>query len=159
MIKLDQRAILLGLGAVAAIALVVGLVLKAGSDEKTHDGTTTSVPKEGATQGADDVQKTGGESEAEKTPTRKAPKITTIVVRDGEPVGGVADLDYGHGEQVRFRVTSDIGEEIHLHGYDISKEVKPGGSVTFDFPADLEGVFEVELEGQATQIAELTVDP
>ena len=37
--------------------------------------------------------------------------------------------------------------------------MKAGGTVEFDFPADIEGVFEVELESSATQIAELTVNP
>lgn len=158
--KLDQRVILLGLGTVAVIALVVGVVLKSGSDEKGDDGTTTSVAKEaGDARGAGGAQASGGKPAAEKTPKKRAPKLTMIVVRDGEPVGGVADLIYDHGERARFRVTSDIGEEIHLHGYDISKEVRPGGSVTFDFPAELEGVFEVELEGGAIPIAELTVNP
>ena len=31
--------------------------------------------------------------------------------------------------------------------------------VTFDVPADIEGIFEVEIEDTATQIAEITVNP
>jgi len=46
-----------------------------------------------------------------------------------------------------------------VHGYDIPKDVKAGGSVSFNFPADLEGVFEVELESRKEQIAELRVNP
>jgi hypothetical protein len=37
--------------------------------------------------------------------------------------------------------------------------VKAGGSVSFDFPATIEGVFEAELEGRREQILELTVNP
>ena len=54
---------------------------------------------------------------------------------------------------------SDVADEVHMHGYDIVKDVKPGGSVTFDFPATIEGVFEAELEGRKEQILELTVNP
>jgi hypothetical protein len=60
---------------------------------------------------------------------------------------------------VRLRVVSDVADEIHLHGYDLKKDVPAGGSVTFSFTADIEGVFEVELEGRGEQIAQLTVRP
>ena len=85
--------------------------------------------------------------------------VPTIVVKNGKPVGGIRQLTYNEGERVRFRVASDISEEVHMHGYDIMKDVKAGGTVTFDFPATIEGVFEAELEGRKEQILELTVNP
>ncbi len=86
-------------------------------------------------------------------------KVPVIVVENGKPVGGVRDLTYNKGEQVKFKVDSDVSDEIHVHGYDIMKDVKAGGSVSFDFPANIEGVFEAELEGRKEQIIELTVNP
>lgn len=86
-------------------------------------------------------------------------KVPTIVVENGKPVGGVRSLTYNKGEQIRFKVDSDVSDEIHVHGYDIMKDVEAGGSVSFDFPAGLEGVFEAELEGRKEQIIELTVNP
>ena len=85
--------------------------------------------------------------------------VTTIVVKDGKPVGGIAQLTYDKGEQVRFKLDSDVSDEVHMHGYDIMKDVEAGGSVSFDFPATIEGVFEAELEGRKEQILELTVNP
>ena len=85
--------------------------------------------------------------------------VTTIVVKNGKPVGGVAQLTYNDGEQVRFKVESDVSDEVHMHGYDIMKDVEAGGSVSFDFPATIEGVFEAELEDRKEQILELTVNP
>ena len=85
--------------------------------------------------------------------------VATIVVKNGKPVGGIAQLTYNEGERVRFKVESDVSDEIHMHGYDIMKDVKAGGSVSFDFPATIEGVFEAELEGRKEQILELTVNP
>jgi hypothetical protein len=105
----------------------------------------------------------GGDGDGGKT-TRKSgkaaePAARTIVVRGGKPAGGVAKLDYRKGERVRFRVSSDVADEVHVHGYDLMKDVAAGGSVSFDFAASIEGVFEVELEGRKQQIAELTVRP
>jgi hypothetical protein len=85
--------------------------------------------------------------------------VTTIVVRNGKPVGGIRQLTFNKGEEVRFKVDSDVGDEVHMHGYDIMKDVKAGGSVSFDFPATIEGVFEAELEDRKEQILELTVNP
>lgn len=85
--------------------------------------------------------------------------VTTIVIKNGKPAGGIKQLTYNRGEQVRFKVDSDVSDEVHMHGYDIMKDVKAGGSVSFDFPATIEGVFEAELEGRKEQILELTVNP
>ena len=86
-------------------------------------------------------------------------EVPTIEVRDGEPVGGVQTLEFSAGEEIRFRVSSDATEEIHVQGYDIGKEVPAGGTIEFDFPADLEGIYEAELEELGVQIAELRVNP
>lgn len=91
-------------------------------------------------------------------PTTEA-DVPTIVVRGGEPVDGITELAVSAGENVRFRVSSDQAEEIHVHGYDLAQRVPAGGTVEFDFPADLEGIYEVELEELGVQIAELRVEP
>jgi hypothetical protein len=41
----------------------------------------------------------------------------------------------------------------------VMQDVEPGKTVVVSFPADIEGVFEVELEDAHVQIAELTVNP
>lgn len=98
-------------------------------------------------------------SDSSTTTSNANGKVPVIVVESGKPVGGVRDLTYNKGEQIRFKVESDVSDEVHVHGYDIIKDVKAGGSVSFDFPAELEGVFEAELEGRKEQIIELTVNP
>jgi hypothetical protein len=104
----------------------------------------------------------GGSSDSSKQPTvngKAVSGVATIHVRDAKPVGGITQLDYTKGDQIRIKVVSDVADEVHLHGYDIGKDVKAGGSVTFDLPASLEGVFEMELESRQEQIAELRVEP
>jgi hypothetical protein len=91
--------------------------------------------------------------------TASADDVPTIVVRGGEPVGGVQKLEFDAGEEIRFRVSSDAAEEIHVHGYDIAKDVPAGGTVEFAFPAELEGIYEAELEELGVQIAELQINP
>lgn len=91
--------------------------------------------------------------------TSAGDEVPTIVVRDGEPVDGVEELEFSAGEEIRFRVSSDAAEEIHVHGYDVSKNVPAGGTIEFAFPAELEGIYEAELEELGVQIAELQINP
>jgi hypothetical protein len=89
-----------------------------------------------------------------------AGKFPTIQVnKAGEPVGGITDLTYKKGDQIQFKVHSEVAGEVHVHGYDIMKDVKAGGTITYDFPATIEGVFEAEMEEQKEQIIQLTVEP
>lgn len=134
--------------AVVIVAVVLLIVLK-------DDGKSASEEVEGT---SDAPVKTGQASTGNEKSQGK-PAIPTIVIKDGEPVGGIAELAYNEGDQIRFKVDSDVSDEIHIHGYDLMKDVEAGGSVSFDFPASIEGIFEAELEGRKEQIAELTVNP
>ena len=87
------------------------------------------------------------------------PELATIVFRGGEVVGGVAELNFKKGEQIRFAVKSDVADHVHLHGYDVFMDVAAGGTAKFDLPATLDGVFEVELEDRVIPLAEITVEP
>jgi hypothetical protein len=128
------------LAAVVAVAVALFVVLRSDEEESPAPAPTTR-------------QTT--------TPKIKSPKpqTETITVRGGKPVGGVRELSFESGERVRFVVRSDVADEVHVHGYDLTKDVEAGGSVKFNFKAKLEGVFEVELESRKEPIAELKVRP
>ena len=100
-----------------------------------------------------------GNDNSSTTRTAGAKPLVITVDKSGKPVGGVQKLTVSKGEQIRFTVDSAVADEVHLHGYDIPKDVKAGGSVTFDVPATIEGVFEAELESRHEQILDLTVNP
>jgi hypothetical protein len=131
-----------------AVVVVLFFVFKGGDDDNDSTGTSAEATTTQVDQGG------GG-----TTQQPSKPDVPVIKIVDGQPKGGVADLEFTKGEDVRFAVDSDTADEIHVHGYDIGKDVAAGGTVKFDFPADIDGVFEVELEAAATQIAELTVNP
>ena len=61
------------------------------------------------------------------------------------------------GQTVVIKVTSDIADEIHLHGYDKKADAAPGTVATITFKADKPGIFEVELEKKGLKLFELEV--
>jgi hypothetical protein len=80
-----------------------------------------------------------------------------IYIVGGKPKGGVQTLTYNKGQQVEFTVVSDVADEIHVHGFNLKKDVPKNGSVTFSFPASDQGGHVIELEHRGEQIANLEV--
>ena len=88
--------------------------------------------------------------------------VQVITVNNGNPVGGVKTLTYNKGDQVQLEVRLNTPEEeVHVHGYE--KEAPAEHSpVRLSFPANLDGVFEIELhrlDHTEAPIAELHVNP
>jgi FtsP/CotA-like multicopper oxidase with cupredoxin domain len=97
----------------------------------------------------------GGSDSSDKTAS--GPQTVTVVNGKGE--GGIKTITYKKGDTVDLTVKSDTADEIHIHGYDLHKDVTKGGSVHFTFPASIDGKFVVELENAGQQIASLQVEP
>jgi hypothetical protein len=98
----------------------------------------------------------GGKS---SSPTVARTGVTTIAIQvhGGKPVGGVVRKTVPKGATVQLVVRSDVADEVHVHGYDLHKDVRAGGRATIRFKASITGVFEAELESRKLQILELTV--
>ncbi|MBD0290495.1 MAG: hypothetical protein ICV74_04495, partial [Thermoleophilia bacterium] len=63
------------------------------------------------------------------------------------------------GQRVVISVDSQLADEVHLHGYDLSTDVAPGQPARIEFRADTPGRFTIELEERGEEIAELRVTP
>ena len=104
-------------------------------------------------------------AEADTTPMATAPAaaprpaVTRITVRGGAPAGGVKTIEAERGDTIRFTVSSDQSDEVHVHGYDLERPVAPGAPARFSFTADADGIFEVELHRSGARIASLEVQP
>jgi len=89
--------------------------------------------------------------------TTPKPVVITITAKKGRPVGGVKRPTVKKGNMVRLVVRTDAGRQVHLHGYDIEKNVVAGKPVVFLFRAKIPGRFEIELHHPDVLLAELTV--
>jgi hypothetical protein len=142
---------------VATIAAIAVLFVVLGGD----DGGGGGGGEAAGTQTEGTTTERSGTTERTQTRERppEPPPPPRIVVEGGRPRGGVERLSFESGDRIRFVVRSDVADEVHVHGYDITRPVPAGGSVRLSFPARLEGVFEVELHDSGQQIAELRVSP
>ncbi len=99
----------------------------------------------------------GGGKSGSTTTHASGPVTIDVQVKGGKPVGVIQRATAKKGQQVAIVVHSDVADEVHVHGYDLHKNVDAGGTVRIQFKADIAGVFEAELERRKLQIVELTV--
>jgi copper(I)-binding protein len=126
------------------------LLASCGGDDDESAGTTTTAATTTST------SETTTTTETTEPPA--GPTVVRIVVVDGAPKGGIVRETVEKGDKVVLVVTSDVADEIHLHGYDISRDVAAGGTVRLPFKATIPGRFEAELEDRGVQIADITVN-
>ncbi|GAA4043749.1 hypothetical protein [Nonomuraea soli] len=91
------------------------------------------------------------------TPTGAADASATVTVSGGKVSPPPGWLSVAKGQQVSLTVTSDVADELHVHGYDVTAELPAGQAVTVTFVADLTGVFEVETHGSKLVLVQVAV--
>ena len=127
------RIALLSAGVAAAVVLF--LVLRGGDDDTPS-----------ATQPTASVVSTN-------KPPPPAPQVILIPINtDAERRATIP-----RGRRVVLVISGAAGEEVHLHGYDVTRHIGQNGTVRLPFRATIPGRFEVELEASHRQIADLTV--
>ena len=143
MSRFRTAGLLLAGVAVLAVAFVA---LRPGDQERASAPAPSDAPV--TTRAEPSPDSTSGTTDPEPEPA--APLLEPDATRD---------LRVDKGETVRFRVRSPQDDEIHVHGYDLTRGVPAGETVAMSFPADIEGIFEIELERSGVALGELRVDP
>ena len=141
-----QRFAFLGIAVVIAIVAVV-LLADSSEDDSSPPVRTSETP----TATADSSEEETPTPTPTATPTPEPPPLLTG--------GKVTRLEFKEGDTVRFRVRSDVPEEVHVHGYNIARDLEPGKTTTVSFKGTIPGIFEIEFEDSGEQIAELRVEP
>ncbi len=149
-----SRAVIIAIG--IAIAAVFFVVLRPDDDDSSSSTpppppppTTPTTPTTVVTQ----------PPPPPTTPKPPAVARVPIAVRGGTPVGGIRRVTVAKNRQVVLVVSSDVADHVHLHGYDIMRDVAPGSPARLAFKATIPGRFEAELEDAGLQIADITVKP
>jgi ABC-type glycerol-3-phosphate transport system substrate-binding protein len=141
-------------------ALAAGAIALAGcgGDSTNEAVTATETTATAPTTTMDTVGTTETTGTTATTPAAEA-KVITVKVVKGRPTGGIQRPTVDKGDKVVLVVRTDSGEAVHLHGYDIEKDVVPGKAVRMPFTANIAGRFEVELHPTDALIAVIEVKP
>lgn len=83
--------------------------------------------------------------------------VIEVTYQGGQVTGVEQRVPVKLGERVVIRVTSDVTEEIHVHGYDLYVDLAPGTPGEVAFEAELPGTWEVELHDAGRPLFQLRV--
>jgi len=92
-----------------------------------------------------------------QTPANSVRTIT-VTIRGGRIEPPPGRVRVSQGETVRLVVASDVADEVHVHGYDLEKQLLPGQPTTIQFTADQPGLFEVETHELGKVLFQLLVE-
>jgi len=147
---------------VSRVAILLGALAAAGVLVRCGQEPAASGPAPGSTTAAPSTPEHGAghsssTTEVSTTPAGPTGRTINITVSGGQVTGETGRVEVPLGTPVTVTVTSDVADEIHVHGYDLTTDVPAGGSSSVNFTATIPGVFEVELEGAHLQLFELQV--
>ena len=154
--------------AAATLGLLLSLFLALRPDDEDETTATTPPPAATTTEAATTADAPATTAEPPPATTEEPPATTTaaarpavvrIAVVGGQPEGGIRRASVRRGREVIVRVSSDVADHIHLHGYDLIADVAPGAPAELTFVADVPGRFELELEDRGVPIADIQVRP
>jgi len=143
--------------ALTFVVLAAFVAAGCGGDGESEPAGTAETQTTSTTTTETDPTETTSPTTTEENPSE--PTLVRVVVVNGAPKGGIVRRSVDVGDRVVITVTSDVADEVHLHGYDLTAEVAARGTVRMPFRATVPGRFEVELEERGVQIADLTVEP
>lgn len=123
-------------------------------------GCASPQPEPGPTTDATATESPG--SPESPTPGEQPSARRDVLVIEATISGGAVQTDserveVEHGKTVRLVILSDANDELHVHGYELKRQVAAGEELTLEFVADIPGVFEVELEETGLHLFELRV--
>lgn len=132
------------------LAPLLAVLLLTGCSAGTTDDTADPAP----TSAAPSAAATSAAPAPSPSPTGTVVEVTYA---GGQVTGVDPRVSVTLGEQVVLRFTSDVVEEIHVHGYDLYADLVPGVPAEIAFTADIPGSFEVELHEAGRPLFQLRV--
>ena len=136
--------------------LLAALTACAGTSPTAAPAASSSTPAPASSSPAP------GGTAAPKVPTSPVPataEVTrvTLEVADGEVTGDTPLAQLTLGRPVRLEVTSDVADELHVHGVDETVDLVPGETAALEFTPESPGRFEVELHDARRVLTRLQV--
>jgi hypothetical protein len=138
--------------ALAVTLLPLALVLSGCAGTEAPDEPGTGDPA--TTDAAQRPPETGETTTPPAEPTGTA---LAVDVAGGRVTGDTGRVAIPLGHPVTVTITSDVPDEAHLHGYDVTADLAAGTPADLSFDATIPGVFELELHDAGTVLLTLQI--
>jgi len=127
------------------------------NDEPVAVSAFIEVPEDGTAgdTAMDEMAMSEGKENGELDTDSALPIVGEYI--NGEVIMSEDRFDVARGDLVTIIMTSDVAEEVHVHGFDLHLDLTPGEEARLEFVADIPGLFEVELEESHRFLFELAV--
>ncbi|MEW1587091.1 hypothetical protein AB0283_16825 [Micromonospora vinacea] len=143
----------------AAATLATLLLAACGQDDDPSVATPSTAPTSAAPSSATPTAPaptvTSTPSASASTPAVDQQITVTIAKKRVDPPTG--RITVSKGQLVRITVTSDVADELHVHGYDLGARLPAGTPGSVEFRADKTGLFEVETHESELVLFQLVV--
>jgi hypothetical protein len=113
-----------------AVLTAVFALASCGSDEDAGDTTPTTT---------ETTPTTATTTTTTTEPPPPGPTEIRVRVVNGVPQGGIVRETVDQGDRVALVVTSDVADHVHVHGYDLFRDLVPGKRARIAFRARLPG--------------------
>lgn len=87
----------------------------------------------------------------------KEPVTVTVAVTDGTVTPKPSRVKIPLGSTVELQVTSDVDDELHVHGFEAEKPLEAGVTTTVELQATEPGLYEVETHESDLELLQLEV--
>ena len=142
-----------GARSLCAAALVIGL---SGCGPGGGQAAPASAPPPAPSPAPSAAASAAGSPSPAGTPS-PALRMLDVSYAAGTVTGVDARTSAALGEALLLRVTSDVADTVHVHGYNLYAPVAPGTVAEIPITATIPGGFEVELEKLGKTLFQLRV--
>lgn len=136
-------------------ALVAGLAA-CGSGAASTSETSSSSASSSASTASSSAPSPSGSSSASSS-SSPAQRTVTVTVTGSRVTPAPRTVELAVGETMTLTVTSDHADQLHVHGFDIEKELPAGTPVSVELTGESPGVYEVETHHPELRLLKIAV--
>ena len=136
----------------AGLALALCLTACGGAGDAAVG--TTSGSSSSSSSSTPDTSASDGASGSSSTP---AGRTIDIRVTGNQVAPAPATVDLGVGESLTLTVTSDHADQLHIHGFEIEKDLVAGQPLSVTVTGAQPGVYEVETHHPELRLLKIAV--
>jgi hypothetical protein len=136
---------------------MAAMTLGCSPNQRPSTATTTETTEPAVTAPTSATTTTTSVTATPTQTTTSNGQLIRVTVAGGRVTPPPAPVDVRRGTTVVIEVTSDVAEQVHVHGYERMVDLQPGQPGRIQLTASNAGTFDVELERSRQQLFQLRV--